>query len=125
MTLIKLIHAWYSNIRISGKLKYKPLFSMHLDHYALESSMTIIELFKKEIGKLIGEECWGVVGGIGTGSIMSVIFLALQKLGLVSATMVYWNLITIHHKAVHGRKIIIRISALVYKNGCICQYQGC
>ena len=32
------------------------------------------ELFIFELNKLVGEECWGVVGGAGTGSVISLAF---------------------------------------------------
>ena len=35
-----------------------------------ESFVRLSKLFREELLKLVGEECWGVVGGVGTGSII-------------------------------------------------------
>jgi len=34
--------------------------------------MNTVELFEEEVSKLPGKECWGVVGGVGAGSIISL-----------------------------------------------------
>ena len=34
--------------------------------------MNTVELFEEEISKLPGKECWGVVGGAGTGTVISL-----------------------------------------------------
>ena len=34
--------------------------------------MNTVELFEEEVSKLPGKECWGVVGGVGSGSIISL-----------------------------------------------------